>query len=143
MEDFIKPILKLTFISSIVAICCYYLGLKIIPTFVLATVIQFVLWSLFKYWVDSRTQITIERLVNERVKEFRMQSLDCTCPDENCNFVTSVPVVINDTNIYECPKCKKEIKVYIGNKTFLVTTPIDGDPFKEFNFVENTDYDNQ
>jgi len=142
MEDFIKPILTLTFISAVIAICCYYLGLKFIPSFVLSTVIQFMVWTLFKYWVDSRTQIKIEQLVNERVQEFRTQSLDCTCPDENCNFVTAVPVVINDTNMYECPKCKKEVKVYIGNKTFLVTAPIDSDPFKEFNFVENTDYDN-
>jgi hypothetical protein len=142
MREIIESIAKLLSISTVIAICCYYLGYKFIPCFVLATVLQFISWSFYQYWIDSRTQIQLEELVNERVKEFRYQSLDCTCPDENCNFVASVPIMLNGPNTYECPKCKKEVKVYIGNKTFLTTTPIDPDPFKEFNFVENKDYDN-
>jgi len=142
MREIIESIAKLLSISTVIAICCYYLGYQFIPCFVLATVLQFISWSFYQYWIDSRTQIQLEELVNERVKEFRYQSLDCTCPDENCNFVASVPIMLNGPNTYECPKCKKEVKVYIGNKTFLTTTPIDPDPFKEFNFVENKDYDN-
>lgn len=141
MGPIIKSIAILCFISTIIATSCFYLGLKFIPSFTLATIIQFVVWTLFKYWVDSNSQIQLETLINERIKEFRTQSLDCKCPDENCNFVDTVPIVINDVNYYTCTKCKKEIKVYIGCKTFLITTPLDGDPFKNHNFVENKEYD--
>lgn len=142
MHEVIKSLAILLSASTIIGLCFYSLGVKFFPVFVLSTVFQYIGWAFFKYWIDSRTQIQLEELVNERVKEFRYQSLDCTCPDENCNFVASVPIMVNGPNTYECPKCKKEVKVYIGNKTFLTTTPIDPDPFKEFNFVENKDYDN-
>ena len=42
---------------------------------------------------------------------------------------------------YECPKCNVDIKIYVGTKTFLKTTPIEGDPFEKHNFVTNQDYE--
>ena len=33
------------------------------------------------------------------------------------------------------------IKIYIGTKTFLKTSPIEGDPFEKHNFVTNEDYE--
>ena len=137
-----KSILILSVVSSFIGGCFVLLNISFLPVFGLSFITQILIWNLFNNWKNQQTQIEFEQIQNERIKEFSKQGLNCICPDENCNHRAFVPIVLNEDNEYECPKCKKKIKVYIGAKTFLATNPVQEDPFKNFNFVEGKDYDN-
>ena len=118
------------------------LNIAFLPVFGLAFVTQILIWNLFNNWKRQQTEIQFEQIQNERIKEFSKQGINCVCPDENCSHRAFVPIKLNEENTYECPGCSKKIKVYIGAKTFLATTPVEENPFKNFNFVEGKDYDN-
>jgi len=137
-----KSILILSVVSSFIGGCFVLLNISFFPVFGLSFIAQILIWNLFNNWKNQQTQIEFEQIQNERIKEFSKQGLNCICPDENCNHKAFVPIALNEDNEYECPECKKKIKVYIGAKTFLATTPVQEDPFKNFNFVEGKDYDN-
>ena len=92
-------------------------------------------------WRKQAALIELEQIENERIKEFSKQGLESSCPDENCGHKTFVPIRLDSENLYNCPKCNKPIKVLIGAKSFLTTTPIDKNPFENFNFSEGRDYD--
>ena len=92
---------------------------------------------------QSKIEVEFRHLENERIKAFSEQGLDVTCPVESCNTVTFVPIIVNYDNEYECPKCNAEIKIYLGTKCFLKTTPVKDDPFDKHNFVTNTDYEQE
>ena len=138
----LKSILILSAVSSFIAGCLFLLNVAFLPVFGLSFIAQILIWNLFNNWNKQRAEIEFELIQNERIKEFSKQGLYCICPDENCAAKTYVPIRLDLENKYECPKCKKSIKVYIGSKTFLETTPVSDDPFKNFNFVEGKDYDN-
>lgn len=140
--ELVKSLLILFSVSASVAGCFYLLSLPFFPVFGLATIFQIFVYNLFSNWRKQRAEIEFETIQNERIKEFSKQGIECICPDENCAAKTYVPIRLDLENKYECPKCKKSVKVYIGSKTFLETTPVSDDPFKNFNFVEGKDYDN-
>jgi len=137
-----KSILILSTVSAFIAGCLFLLNVSFFPVFGLSFIAQILIWNLFNNWKTQRAEIEFELIQNERIKEFSKQGLNCICPDENCNHKVLVPIVLNEENTYKCPECNKSIKVYIGAKTFLATTPVEEDPFKNFNFVEGKDYDN-
>ena len=140
--ELIKSLIILFSVSASVAGCFYLLNLPFWPVFGLSSIFQIFIFNLFSTWKKQKAEIEFEVIQNERIKEFSKQGIECICPDENCAAKTFVPIQLDKKNRYECPNCKKNIKVYIGSKTFLETTPVSDDPFKDFNFVEGKDYDN-
>ena len=140
--ELVKSLIILFSVSASVAGCFYLLNLPFWPVFGLSSIFQIFIFNLFSTWKKQKAEIEFEIIQNERIKEFSKQGIECICPDENCAAKTFVPIQLDKENRYECPNCKKNIKVYIGSKTFLETTPVSDDPFKDFNFVEGKDYDN-
>ena len=139
--EILKSILILTLVSTFVSGCFYFLNFSFWPVFGLSFIFQIFIFNLFNNWKKQQAEIEFESILNERIKEFSKQGIECVCPDENCNETTFVPITLNSDNLYDCPKCKKEIKVLIGVKTFLKTTPVDEDPFKKFDFSKGIDYE--
>jgi hypothetical protein len=140
MVTIIKSLTVLIIISSFIAGCCNLLGAPFWPAFGLAVISQILIFNLFRIWFEARSTIIIENIKNKRIEEYSKQGLNCICPDENCAHVSFVPIQLNTDNIYTCLKCNKQSRVYIGNKTFLLTEPYVDNPFKNFNFVEQRDY---
>ena len=140
--ELVKSLIILFSVSASVAGCFYLLNLPFWPVFGLSSIFQIFIFNLFSTWKKQKAAIEFELIQNERIKEYSKQGIECICPDENCAAKTFVPIQLDKENRYECPNCKKNIKVYIGSKTFLETTPVSEDPFKDFNFVEGKDYDN-
>jgi len=140
--ELVKSLIILFSVSASVAGCFYLLNLPFWPVFGLSSIFQIFIFNLFSTWKKQKAAIEFELIQNERIKEYSKQGIECICPDENCAAKTFVPIQLDKENRYECPNCKKNIKVYIGSKTFLETTPVSDDPFKDFNFVEGKDYDN-
>ena len=140
--ELVKSLIILFSVSASVAGCFFLLNLPFWPVFGLTSIFQIFIFNLFSTWKKQKAEIEFELIQNERIKEFSKQGIECTCPDENCAAKTYVPIQLDLENKYQCPNCKKNIKIYIGSKTFLETTPVSDDPFKDFNFVEGKDYDN-
>ena len=141
MLQIVKSLSIVFIISGFIGGCCYLLNVPFWPVFGLSVLTQFILYDLFSRWRKSKMEVEFRHLENERIKAFSEQGLDVTCPVESCNTVTFVPIIVNYDNEYECPKCNAEIKIYLGTKCFLKTTPIKDDPFDKHNFVTNTDYE--
>jgi len=139
--ELIKSLIILFFVSASIGGCFYILGISFWPVFGLASIFQIFVFNLFSMWRKQRAEIEFELIQNERIKEFSKQGIECICPDENCQTKTFVPIQLDLENRYDCPKCKKGVKVFIGSKTFLETQPMDGDPFKNFDFSKGQDYE--
>ena len=138
----LKSILILSSVSAAIGGLLYLLGLAFWPVFGLAVLFQIFVYNLFMIWVKQQSVVQFEKLHNERIKEFNSMGLDSVCPDENRGHKAFVPIKLDQENVYECPGCKKMVKVLIGAKSFLTTTPLEEDPFKNFNFAEGKEYDN-
>lgn len=138
----LRPLLILFLVSASISGCFFLLGFPFWPVFGLSSIFQIFGYNLFNKWVKQKAEIEFESITNERIKEFSKMGLDSTCPNENCGHKAFVPIRLDEENIYKCPKCNNLIKVLIGAKSFLTTTPLDEDPFKNFNFSEGKDYDN-
>ena len=143
MLQIVKSLSIVFIISGFIGGCCQLLGVSFWPVFGLSVLTQFILYDLFSRWRKSKIEVQFRQLENERIKAFSEQGLEVTCPVESCNTVTFTPIIVNYDNEYECPKCKAEIKIYLGTQCFLKTTPVEDDPFKKHNFVTNTDYEQE
>ena len=143
MLQIVKSLSIVFIISGFIGGCCYLLNVSFWPVFGLSILTQFILYDLFSRWRKSKIEVQFRQLENERIKAFSEQGLDVTCPVESCNTVTFVPIIVNYDNEYECPKCNADIKIYIGTKCFLKTTPVEDDPFEKHNFVTNIDYEQE
>ena len=141
MLQIVKSFSIVFVISAFIGGCCYFLGLNFWAIFGLSILFQFIIYDLFTRWNKSKLEIEFRTLENERIKEYTKQGLEVICPVETCNAPTFVPIIISEENEYECPKCNVDIKIYIGTKTFLKTSPMEGDPFEKHNFVTNEDYE--
>ncbi len=141
MIQIVRSLSIVTAISAFIGFCGYLLNLNFFALFGIAFVGQFMLFNIFNSWRKSKFELEFRRLENDRIKAYSEQGLEVTCPVENCMHKTFVPIVVSEDNEYDCPKCNVGVKIYVGTKTFLKTTPIAGDPFEKHNFVTNTDYD--
>jgi len=137
----VKSLSIVVIVSAFLGGCGYLLGYNFFAIFGIAFVSQFITYDLFTRYRKGALEVQFRELENERIKAFSEQGLEVTCPVENCMHKTFVPIIISEDNEYDCPKCNVGVKVYIGTKCFLKTTPIEGDPFEKHNFVTNTDYD--
>ena len=120
MLQIVKSLSIVFIISGFIGGCCQLLGVSFWPVFGLSVLTQFILYDLFSRWRKSKIEVQFRQLENERIKAFSEQGLEVTCP-----------------------KCNAEIKIYLGTKCFLKTTPVEDDPFKKHNFVTNTDYEQE
>ena len=141
MFQIVRSLSIVFIVSAFIGGCFYFLNVSFWPVFGLSVVSQFIFFEIFRKWNSSKLQVEMETILNERMKEFDKIGIDATCPVETCNVKTFVPINMNMENEYQCEGCKSQVKVMIGTKTFLKTTPIDGDPFKNHNFVTNQDYE--
>ncbi len=141
MIQVVKSLSIVVIVSAFLGGCGYLLGYNFFAIFGITFIGQFIIYDLFSRWRRSGLEVEFRRLENERIKAFSEQGLEVTCPVESCMHKTFVPIIISEDNEYDCPKCNAGIKIYVGTKSFLKTTPIDGDPFEKHNFVTNTDYD--
>lgn len=142
MREIFQSIFLLLFISgSLAGLLNLGFNKPFWSCFFITIIVQFIVYDLYRRWLSTYSKLQEEEIKNNRLKEYSKQGLICTCPDENCNYTLLVPIVLNDENIYDCPKCNKTVKVYIGAKTYLTTEPVDENPFKNFDFPNNKDYD--
>jgi len=112
-------------ISSAVAGCLYFFHLPFLPSFILTTIIQYIIGYFYGKNQEIQIRIKEEELKVQLEAEYAKQSFEVTCP---CYLATktTIPIRFDTDNSYNCGTCKKNVSVYIDVKTALPTIPVQG-----------------
>lgn len=91
--------------------------------FLLSTVMQFVFFYFFNsiyenYLIQKAAQINLQTLKEENKNKVKVL---CPCGENNPQDVT---LNFNEDTLYECSKCKKQVRATSNVGTSLVTLPV-------------------
>lgn len=123
-----------------IAGACTFFNYPFIPTLFIALLVQYFIGdSIYRV-------ITVKELAKARESEAKIAaelgkqyvSVDCPCDEKSTQLVT---LNLNEENLYKCNKCDKSLKCMVGWKTFQTTTPLTENPFNNFDFTKNKEYD--
>jgi hypothetical protein len=122
MIRLVLSIATLCIVSSALALPLSNNWLNFLSYFFSFTVVQIIGYNIYQKWIELK----IEKLQNERIKEYSKQGLEikCPCPKEKEMFV---PIELNSDNYFKCAQCDKKISVQITAKSFLETQMVDLD----------------
>jgi hypothetical protein len=88
--------------------------------FLVSSVLQVLLVRIY----SNIVQFFIEKLKNERMKEYSKQGMEVTCPCyKEKKFL--LPIKLQEDNAFSCVECNKDFSVDISARSFLQTNPID------------------
>jgi hypothetical protein len=115
----LKPASILCVVSSSISFLFCKDSIDFLKIFFFTTVAQVICYNLYL----KIAEIVIEKIKNERIKEFSKQGLEVTCP---CYLSKKmfVPIELNAVNSFNCAECSKEVAVEISTSTFLKTDMI-------------------
>lgn len=115
-------LLTLASISTLTALPFSSDYISFAKIFLCASIAQIICYNLYKKYLE----INLERIKNERIREYSKQGLDIKCPC-HLNIPMFVPITLNQKNSFKCGECKKNVSVDITAKAFLETEIIDLD----------------
>ena len=116
------PLVTLFSVSTLVSLPFSTNLVSFSKAFLCVTIGQIICYNLYRKFLE----IKLEKIKNERIKEYSKQGLDINCPC-HLNIPMFVPVTLNQKNSFKCGECKKNISVDITAKSFLETEIIDLD----------------
>lgn len=122
MIRLIISILTLCIVSSAVSLPFSNNWVSFISYFFFFSIIQIIGYNLYLKFL----QIKIEKIKNERIKEFSKQGLEIKCPCHKSKPMF-VPVELNSDNFFKCGECEKNFSVEITAKAFIQTEMVDLD----------------
>jgi hypothetical protein len=122
MIRLIISILTLCLVSSAIALPLSKDWINFLSYFFCFSVIQVISYNIYLKYI----QIKIEKIKNERIKEFSKQGLEIKCPCHKSKPMF-VPVELNTDNFFKCGECEKNFSVEITAKAFIQTEMVDLD----------------
>ena len=122
MIRLIISILTLCLVSSAIALPLSKDWINFLSYFFCFSVIQVISYNIYLKYI----QIRIEKIKNERIKEFSKQGLEIKCPCHKSKPMF-VPVELNTDNFFKCGECEKNFSVEITAKAFIQTEMVDLD----------------
>lgn len=122
-----RSLLLVLGVASVAAWPFTYIGVGFFSGVAFFTVLQFVVFYLYKDYQEKRFLIEQEKLVIAHEAELAKQGAEVACPCDR-NIKCLVPIVLGARNEYTCPGCNKNINVMVNFKTALVTTPVTDTP---------------
>jgi len=143
MIDALISLVILSVISACVGLMLTDNWFSFLRTFVVTSIIQVVIYSIYKQMVV----LMAEKIKNDRIKEYSKQGIESTCPCSRA-VRTFIPIRLDADNSYKCLDCAKYVAVNVDVKTFLSTEPINIDKSNAaldmvYNQITNPDNDNQ
>jgi|TARA_R110000803_G_scaffold208099_1_gene276555 hypothetical protein len=115
-------------VSLVLTICISTLfGLIFIDNFkvvfAIATILQFIGFYIFNNIYENflRKQAIVLSVEFERERAKNVVTVNCPCSENNQQ---SIQMTFNDDTLYECSKCKKEIRASNNVSTLMTTVPI-------------------
>ena len=116
-----------TIVSLVLTICISTLfslifidNFKVV--FAIATILQFIGFYIFNNIYENFLRKKAIELSVEFEKERAKSIVTVSCP--SCNNIQQIQMVIDTDILYECTKCKSEIKASNNTNTLLTTNPI-------------------
>jgi len=118
----IKPIvsLVLTVCISTLFSLLFIDNFKVV--FAIATILQFIGFYIFNNIYENFLRKKAIELSVEFEKERAKSMVTVSCP--SCGNLQQVQIKINTDKVYECSKCKSEVKASNNTNTLLTTNPI-------------------
>jgi hypothetical protein len=110
-------------ITGIIAAILHTFGINYILGIIAGIIIQYGIYNIFIYTLETYTILKAKKLENERIKELSYQVVEVVCP---CLQKTKeiVPLRLNEPTVYKCNTCSKQVRVFVQTETVLVTEPI-------------------
>lgn len=116
-----------TIVSLVLTICISTLfslifidNFKVV--FAIATILQFIGFYIFNNIYENILRKKAIELSVEFERERAKGMVTVSCP--SCNNIQQIQMAINTDILYECTKCKSEIKASNNTNTLLTTNPI-------------------
>jgi hypothetical protein len=96
---------------------------QFIPVFIVATILQFLIWSGIRTLYINRLKKQAAEIQAdiESSKIKSLKPLSCPCGQ---NHVQNVEVSLNEDVEYECERCERKVQSMLSINTALKTTPI-------------------
>lgn len=118
-----KVFTSLAITSLISGLLAYIFISHWISVFIIAFILQLVIFYYINTWIENNL---IERAMKLRLEERAEQdkqlaTIECPCGEKNKQ---TCQIRFDQENVYECDKCKKNIKATIDIKPVLMTMPI-------------------
>lgn len=123
-----------------IAMACKFFNFPFIPTFFIALLVQYFIGDSI-YRVLTAKELAKAREAEAKIAENigrQYGVVDCPCDAKSSQLVM---INLNEENLYQCNKCDKSLKCLVGWKSFQTTTPLTENPFNNFDFTKNKDYD--
>jgi hypothetical protein len=122
LKGILKSIGILFLISFSVSFIFYKDYISFLKLFLLTLILQIICYNIYKKIVE----ISLEKIKNERIKEYSKQGMDIKCP---CYLekVMFVPIELNKENSFKCLECNKDVSVEVSARCFMKTDVIDLD----------------
>lgn len=110
-------------ISVVIAGALTIANVPFLISFILSTVLQFVLWQAFTYVVSTRAAIKNKEIERDIMKEVAANSANIPCT--SCKQENFVTIRFDQPNHFKCSKCGVDNVVYIQLESAAVTKPIE------------------
>jgi hypothetical protein len=118
-----KSLLKTIVIAALVAAAGYYLvGYPFWGAFVVAFIVQFVLFYALNVWLEYKSIKDRHMLIIKEAEVLGRSTIKVECA--SCKKESDVVVVLNTDNQFTCGFCKVKNSVYINATTAVVTDPL-------------------
>ena len=139
-KNIFYSILIFLIVSLGIGVSLNLLGLPFLPSFIFAIFVQYFVGDIIVRVFAARDLRATREAEQKIVETMSQQYVNVKCP---CDKKTEQLVMLNlnEENLYKCNDCQKDLKAMVGWKSFQTTTPLTEDPFKNFNFTENRDYE--
>lgn len=119
--NLIRSLTLTAFVSTLIATTLHLsVGYSFVASFLISTVVQFVLFFTVGSVLDFFNEIKMKQINTMRLAELSKQSMEVECPCHKKNREI-VPIVLNAKNTYKCTACNKTNSVYIVAETAHVT----------------------
>ena len=94
----------------------------LVPTFLLMTVVQFVIFYFYNSKRQDVRQSSYLEFLSEQQALFEEQGADVECAA--CKQIVFVPVKISNPESFSCPHCSTENALYVNIETAVITKPV-------------------
>ena len=121
----IRSLIILLTVSTAVGYATYELEYGFIPGFIVALLLQLLVFNTAKYIRDSIMTVKIKSMQLEEIKSFEQQGIELNCA--HCKESVFVPIRLDQQNSFECPACGKNNAVYVNMTVARETDSINMD----------------
>jgi len=125
LKEVIKSIGITLFVSGLIGLCSYLIYPKLalaVSLGILSIMFQVIVYNLWKQTVNYK-YLSIARENEAKAIEF-LSRFTTKVYCAYCNKENTIPVIINDDNVFECTSCKKKSKIIVTLTPAQVTDPL-------------------